>query len=306
MTRLTFSRCLFCAAMVTAVTHLGAAGPTPSDSPVQTLADQGTAAGGFVAPSQVYELASIRINASGEDRVTGGFRPDGGFLGRNYSLRALMAAAFLRPQINPDFLIAGGPAWIDSTRFDVEARPGTPLTAGPDGPSAPRRVLLQRLLAERFGLRTHIERRPASLYRLVRVSATRYGPGLQEARECTPATPDTAAGPSSLEPPPCDMRIGPGLVVMKRAPLSQLVALLPRFLNRVVKDDTGITARIDLELRWTPAPGEWIAPPGVAADDGDWPGLATALQEQLGLRLNAERGDVDYLVIDDVHLPTEN
>src|SRR5689334_18568356 len=85
--------------------------------------------------SPPFEVASITINRSGEDRVSGGFQPAGRFSVRNYALRSLIAAAYLRPQINPDFLIAGGPKWIDSTRFDVDARSTQDWPAGADGPS---------------------------------------------------------------------------------------------------------------------------------------------------------------------------
>jgi uncharacterized protein (TIGR03435 family) len=227
--------------------------------------------------------------------VSGGFLPGGRYQVRNYPLRSLIAAAYLRPQVTPDFLIAGGPAWIDTARFDIDARAAREFPAGPDGAASPRRVMLQSLLAERFGLRTHLEPREAAIFTLTRARADRLGPGLR------PASPDCPAAP-------CGVSIGPGVVRMRRVPLTQLVSLLPRFVNRVVVDRTMVEGAMDVELIWTPAPGEWMAPPSatVSAPLPDGPSLVTALEEQLGLRLVSGRGPVDYLVIDSVHMPTQN
>jgi hypothetical protein len=104
-------------------------------------------------------VAVVNVNTSGEGRVAGGCRPGGRYSVTNYPLRALIAAAYLRPQINPDFLIAGGPDWIDKARFNVEGNAAGEFPPGPDGPNAPRPVMLQRLLADRFGLRVHHETR---------------------------------------------------------------------------------------------------------------------------------------------------
>ena len=90
--------------------------------------------------------------------------------------------------------------------------------------------------------------------------------------------------------------------------LSQLVALLPRFVDRVVIDNTGLSQRFDLRLQWTPAPGEWIAPVagGESAPLTDGPSLFTAIQEQLGLKLQPQKGSVDILVVDHAEKPKEN
>jgi uncharacterized protein (TIGR03435 family) len=259
-----------------------------------------------------FEVASIKITSpevtrARDGRVSGGFSVGGRYQVQNYPLRSLIAAAYLRPQINPDFLIAGGPSWIDSARFDIEARAAGEFAPGPDGPSAPRRVMLQKLLAERFGLRTHIEPRDMSIFTLVRVRPSRLGPGLRPAGTCEPS--ESGRSHNASNPAlPCAVSVGPGSVVMRRVPILQLVNLLPRFVNRAVVDNTGLEGPLDVDLTWTPAPGEWVAPPvaDVPAPATDGPSLFTALAEQLGLRLVSARGAVDYLIIDDVHLPTEN
>ena len=252
-----------------------------------------------------FEVASIQINKSGEPRVSGGFQPGGRYKVTNYTLRALIAAAFLRPQVNPDFLIAGGPSWLDSEHFDVEAKAASEFPAAPDGPTAPRRVMVQALLAERFKLAVHHESRNRSIYALTMARPDdRMGPKLRPSvLDCAAAPP--AAGAPAV-PPACTVRVGPGSVHGSGVTLAQLLNLLPRFVDRVVVDRTGLDGRFDLELDWTPAAGEWVAPPiaGTGTPMADGPSLFTALQEQLGLKLTSTTGPVDVLVIDRAELPT--
>ncbi|MEP7354348.1 MAG: TIGR03435 family protein [Acidobacteriota bacterium] len=254
------------------------------------------------AKPPAFEVASIKPNNSGETRVSGGYQPGGRYSVTNYSLRALIAAAYVRPQVNPDFLIAGGPKWMDSDRFDVEAKAAGEFPGGPDGLSAPRRVMLQGLLADRFGLKVHHEKRQGPVYSLNVVRPDgRLGPKLRvSSADCaTPATPPAQG---------CFARIGPGSISSGGMLLAQFISLLPRFVDRVVVDSTMLTGRYDMDLSWTPAPGEWVAPPipGGAAPATDGPSLFTAIQEQLGLKLQPQTGPVDMLVIDDAHQPSGN
>lgn len=259
-----------------------------------------------------FEVATIKPNKSDDSRVSGGFQPGGVYRVANYTLRALIAAAYLRPQINPDFLISGGPKWIDTDRFNVEAKADGdfPVVPGPESVSSPRRMMLQALLAERFQLRVHTGtmERPIYLLKLAKGDGIR-GPQLTQATsDCgAPATRPNQApltGGST-----CTPRIGPGLIDLHGATMAQFVGLLPRFVDRVVRDQTALSERLDLQLKWTPAPGEWIAPPipGVAeAPAPDGPSIFTAIQEQLGLRLESSRGPVEVLVIDSAQQPSEN
>jgi len=242
-----------------------------------------------------FDVASIKLNSSAEERVAGGFLQGGRYRVTNYSLRSLIAAAYLRPQVTPDFLIAGGPDWIDTARFDIDAKAATDFSPAPDGPSAPRRVMLQRLLADRFALRVHTTTSERPVYALVMARADRrMGPQWHVAQgQCASRERATS----------CAARIGPGAVTLKGTTVAQLVNLLSRFVNRVVVDRTLLTGAFDVELRWTPAPGEWVAP-GQDAPSADGPSLFTALQEQLGLKLEATKGPVDVLVIDHVEKPT--
>jgi uncharacterized protein (TIGR03435 family) len=273
----------------------------------------GGSVGGLSAqtpPSPAFEVASVKPNKSGESRVSGGFQPGGRYKVSNYALRSLIAAAYLRPQVNPDFLISGGPNWIDDDRFDVDAKAAEDFPPVPDGPLSPRRVMLQALLADRFKLKVHHEASERPIYALVMARTGRtIGPKLRVvAVNCAATALARARGgpPQPGERPACGMRVGQGNVSGSAVTMAQLTNLLPRFVNRVVVDRTGLIGGFDLDLTWTPAAGEWVAPPvpGGPPISDDGPSLFTALQEQLGLKLESTKGPVDVLVIDHVEQPT--
>ncbi len=271
--------------------------------PLLLLASGSERAAAQPSPDAIkFEVAAISVNNSGEERVSGGFQPGGRYRVNNYSLRSLIAAAYLRPQVNPDFLISGGPDWMDKLRFNIEAKASEDFPPGPDGPNAPRRIMLQNLLAERFGLKVHHENRQGRIFALVLAkNGQSLGPQLRPSSvDCG----NRAAAPAQS----CYIRIAPGSLDLGGVPLSALTNLLPRFVDHVVVDSTGLSGRYDIELTWTPGPTEWVAPPTVAnptPPTGD-SSLVTALREQLGLRLQSQTGPVDVLVIDAAHRPTEN
>jgi uncharacterized protein (TIGR03435 family) len=181
-------------------------------------------------------------------------------------------------------------------------------------------LTMRNLLAERFKLVVHPETREMPIYALVPArSDGKLGENLK------PAAVDCAArmrergrgGPPPTPPAPgeriqCGMRIGPGTMNGGGFPLSQLAVTLSQFVQRVVIDRTGLAGNYDLDLTWTPdrsMQGGPIGPPPPGAPplppiDPDGPSIFTALQEQLGLKLDAQRGPVDVLVVDSVERPT--
>ena len=118
-----------------------------------------------------------------------------------------------------------------------------------------------------------------------------------------PAPPEPGKGP------PCSMRATPGRLTANASTLSQFAAALSPFTNRPVVDRTGPAGVFDLDLEWTPVPGEYRGPDGggpnvVDQPADDVPSLFTALQEHLGLKLESTKGQVDVLVIDRAEQPT--
>jgi uncharacterized protein (TIGR03435 family) len=111
--------------------------------------------------------------------------------------------------------------------------------------------------------------------------------------------------------PPCSSGGGFGRYRSSGAPLPMFVTMLSQMAGRTVVDRTGLTGSYDIDLQWSPTPDQLPAgppPPGVQVPqiDPNGPSLFTALQEQLGLRLESTRGPVEVLVIEQIHRPTEN
>jgi uncharacterized protein (TIGR03435 family) len=108
------------------------------------------------------------------------------------------------------------------------------------------------------------------------------------------------------------MRMGRGLLSAQGAPLNTLADSLSRLLGRVVLDKTGLTGLYDFELKWTPdeSQGQMFKGPDIGDSpppaDASGPTIFTAIQEQLGLKLESQKGPVEVLVIDHVERPTEN
>ena len=245
-----------------------------------------------------FEVASIKQNVSGAEGTASYVLPGGRYTATNVTLRMLMKTAY---QVHGTQIV-DGPGWIDVDRFDVSARAAETPTA--QAFIARARLMLRPLLAERFKLVLRDERREIPIYALVPARRDgEFGPQFArtDARGCD--GPDKAVAPAAGatepgEPMPCNMSFQrPAHAGGRGAEISTLVTHLRNAADRVVVDDTGLTGRFDWDLQWTPDP--------LAADvAGD--SLFTAVHEQLGFRLEAQRGLVDVLVVARVEKPTSN
>jgi uncharacterized protein (TIGR03435 family) len=267
-----------------------------------------------------FEVASVKANRSGDNRIGIGFQPGGRFRATNVPLRELISAAYGTPQPLPAFQITGGPKWIESDRFDIVAKaPGDPQP-GPNGPPPGMFAMLRTLLADRFQLILHRETKDMAIYALVLARADgKLGPQLKPATTDCAAMMAAARGRGAAPPPPpapgermpCGMRMFPGNLSGGSSPMAQLTNVLARFVNRTVVDQTGLTGNFDLDLQWTPdqmPQGRGDPPPGapaLPAIDPNGPSIFTAVQEQLGLKLESTKGPVRVVVIDRVEHPTE-
>ncbi len=222
-----------------------------------------------------FEVASVKPNTSGSARSDWDRDPSGRVTLINVTLRHLIRDAYGVI----DSQIAGGPAWLDVDRFDVIAKP-------PDGSQAAQSAsMMKALLAERFRLVTHTERRELPVYELLRVTPEALGPRLRPRPDCAGRQP--GAGDQS-EPPCGGFLFGPNRVTMRGMGIGALASHLST--ERFVLDRTGLSGDVDVDLEW--------------ATEG--PSLFTALQEQLGLRLQPTRAMVDVLVIDAAQRPSAN
>jgi uncharacterized protein (TIGR03435 family) len=269
--------------------------------------------------SPTFEVASVKQNKSGAPFTQMG-GPPGRFIATNMPLRQLIIFAY---QVH-EFQIAGGPAWITTDRFDIAAKGEGPAPPRmPNGPPGPLQLMMQALLADRFKLVTHHETREQTIYALVLARTdSKLGRQLkQSATDC--AALIAARGRSSSPPPPpppgvrpeCGMSMRPGSLQGGGFPLSQLAQPLSQIVQRIVLDRTGLTGNFDFELTWTPDQlqdfkGSSDLPPGTLPQingfpfDPNGPSIFTAVQEQLGLKLESTKGPVDVLVIDHVEQPT--
>lgn len=215
---------------------------------------------------------------------------------KDSTLKALISLAYKVQE----FQIVGGPGWIGSDRFDVQGRTED-KTADPDQ----LRLMMRSLLADRFKLKLHSETRQVPVYALV---VAKGGPKIKLAADQT--SPDVN-GPSKPGAGPNHgaIKFGRGSMAGNAANFSLLVRFLSQRLDRPVVDHTGLSGRYDFLLQWTPEVGEAKVDPGgnpLPGGDTTGPSIFSAIQEQLGLRLESTKGPVELLVIDSVEMPDEN
>jgi uncharacterized protein (TIGR03435 family) len=295
-------------------------------------------------PAPVPYVASVKKNVSG---FGGQIRIMPGNISVNgMPVRILIRQAFGQLQ---DFQLVGGPPWINSDRFDIEAKP----EGGQMSPQVIQSVFRQ-ILEDRFGLKTHKETRDLPIYAMVLArSDGRLGPNLKlSSEECStrmatrgrgpapdgrgaPAPdgrggfavgrggppdgrggPGRGGGPPPLDfdaPPQCGQRGGGfGRLRAGGTTMADFAAMISGTAQRVVLDKTGLSGYYDFALTYTPS-GDQLPqgppPPGAPPPppiDPNGPSFFTAMQEQLGLKLDSQRGPVEVVVIDSIEQPTEN
>ena len=215
------------------------------------------------------------------------------------------------------FEILGAPSWSTSDRFDINATLEPLAGEPPNAPARPRRML-RALLAERFKLVAHEERREMPVYTLIlarpdRKLGARLHPFEAECSEdpSKVSLPDfRALLPTSApgQPQLCMSFIGVGRISARGTVLSDLTTMLSRLpaVRRRVLDRTGLTGKFDYDVEWTPtvAPAGVVVPADRPAETG--PSIFTALQEQLGLKLESAKETLPVLVVDSVNQPSEN
>jgi uncharacterized protein (TIGR03435 family) len=254
-----------------------------------------------------FEAASIKQNTSGDWRRAMGPAPGGRFTATNVPARDLIAYAYGVSQDSVSFRIVGGPKWIDEDRFDV--------TANVTGTWTPQqmREMMRTLLADRFRLTARMEMREMPTYALavvpnqpLRLRRSIVDEAACQARREAIQRREPVPPPVPGAPPICGTaRTIPGTITAVGGSMTSLASTLGQFVSRSVVDRTELSGLFDFELKWTPdtipqAPAD--APP--LNIDPNGPSIFTALQEQLGLKLEATRGPVDVVVIDRVEHPT--
>jgi uncharacterized protein (TIGR03435 family) len=272
--------------------------------------------------SPAFDVVSIKPLAPGRMPVAAGFyqlQLGGRFRGVGLTASGLVTLAFrmdnvpLRPS-----QIVGGPNWMATSQYDIVATTGADISAEVFAARLPS--LVRSVPEDRFKLKAHAEMRPVPVYVLVRLRENgRFGPQLRPSstvcqvaeQNRTNVVPPITPPPPSIERPTCSLRLLKGSLVAGSVTIASLAGAFTKgaVLDRIVLDRTGLTGRFDIDLQWSPeqvrmgvsADGQATLPPLQAG-----PSLFTAVQEQLGLKLESRREPMDMLVIDHVERPTEN
>jgi uncharacterized protein (TIGR03435 family) len=256
-----------------------------------------------------FEVASIKPSA---ERRFMSVRPLPGRLTATASVRVLLQNAYAMQT----FQIAGGPEWIDSERYEIEAK------ADGDASRAQMFLMLQSLLEDRFHLKIHRETKELPVYALVAARGGLKLPPPIEGSCVSPAadaSPDWNGGriapPGQGAAPPA--RCGDVKVILEsngarmqggKVALADLARVLSMTLGRIVVDKTGFTGQFDAKLDFMPddTTGALPPPPPGSSTEFKNPSILVALQEQLGLRLESTKGPVEVIVIDQVERPSAN
>ena len=269
--------------------------------------------------SPSFDVVSIRPNRTNQGIPAILFQPGGRVIGGNMAIREVVLVAYGLEDVQ----LVNAPDWIATERFAIEAR-----TAA-ETPSPTIRLMLRSMLANRFNFVAHQERRDLSMFALTMARPDkRLGPRLRASGpECAPLQPPAGVPLPPPPPPPpagspgparlilatdeaprrrCGAAMAPGWFSARSIGMKEFGRVLSQVLRRPVIDETELTGEFDLDMLFAPdsVGGALVGPPPAAVADA--PALPTALQDDLGLKLDARRGPVDVLVVERIERPTEN
>jgi bla regulator protein BlaR1 len=263
-----------------------------------------------VAAAPAYKSASIQPHRSvnGVKEHVGIMFSPHGFTAQGATLQTVIGVAY---GVQAD-LISGAPDWVNSEKYDIDVKlpdspvEDTPKDAGGIGIQH-LRLMLQALLADRFQMTLHRQMKDVQVYELV---VAEGGPKLQEAKPGD-SYPNGFKGPNGRTGTGM-MHMGPGELIDQGTTLEPLVEQLSWQLGHTVLDKTGLKGNYDFSLRWTPGQreagmtklmGSTPVTEGTSSASSE-PTLFTALEEQLGLKLEPQAAPMEILVIDHVEKPT--
>ena len=233
-----------------------------------------------------YEVATIK--PTDPDHARGGFTLQGRHVvAGNFTVEGLIKLAYNLHETQ----VVGGPDWIKTDHFDMDILPdheGLPSLEQARG-------IVRKLLADRFALKFHDDTKELSVYVL---AVAKTGPKLTKSG-ADPSSPPGMGGP-------------PGRMMMRNGSMEEFAQMMQGILDRPVLDQTGLKDRYDLSLKWTPDQSQYGGripaqnSDNSAADSDTLPSLFTAIQQQLGLKLDAMKAPAKVMVIESVEKPSAN
>lgn len=243
-----------------------------------------------------FEVAAVKREVDIVSGMTFAARPGGTLTVINNELTNVIDNAYGIRR----YQVIGGPDWINSDRYNIQAK------ASGDVPRDELMLMLRSLLEDRFKLKVHRETRALPIYVM---TTAKGGLKVRPARDgsCVAFDPKKPPRPSPGQPrtPFCgNNRITQNTWNATSVGMPEAAAALVGVLGRNVVDKTGVSGKFDIHLQWTPdqapAGAETVGPEASAVS------LFTALEEQLGLKVESSRGSVDVLVVDHVERPSDD
>jgi uncharacterized protein (TIGR03435 family) len=263
-----------------------------------------------------FDAVSIKPYQPDSDRmmIRMMMKPDG-YSASGASVKTLIQFAY---NLKSEDQISGA-GTVGDKRFNIEAKMDADTVAAlaklsPEERTAQQRLMMQALLADRFKMKAHRETKELPIFALV---VAKGGPKLKETDPNAPPMLPPAP-PNGMRPPEGAPKGGSGMMMMspggikaQGVPVANLANILTMQLHRQVVDKTGLTGNYDIDLKFGPedgkagmTQGDPSAPGPVTADAG--PSIFTALEEQLGLKLEGAKGPVETVVVDHLEMPSEN
>ena len=251
-----------------------------------------------------FEVVSVKPSAPGSHGMFIRTAPGGRVNMTNMTLKEMIIIAY---RVQPH-QVSGGPPWLDSLHYDISAKAESTPKQGDI------QLMLQAMLADRFQLTIHRETKELPIYALMLARKDgKLGPSLTETKEgsCVPFDPTKPPAPPQPGSRPCGMmRMQQRELDGTSIPVSNLIPMFSRTLGRTVVDKTGLTGNYDIHMQWTPDETQLaLLPPDApkpAPSDETGPSFFTAIQEQLGLKLESQKGPVEVIVIDRAEKLSEN
>ncbi|HKV48393.1 MAG TPA: TIGR03435 family protein [Candidatus Acidoferrales bacterium] len=258
---------------------------------------------GQSTPRLAFDVASIKQSPPDEDGGGYTFERGGRTVIKKFTLKNLIMVAWHVQE----FQVTAPAAWMDSTRYDIEAK------AGGNPSNDQSRLMLQSLLLERFHLVVFRESKKLPIFVLRRAGALKAGLIPDKNPQCTPTDKDFPVDVPG-ERPFCQITFrlvksadnGTSMLVQGTTSISAIERLLSTIVERQVTDQTNLSGVFDLKLEFRPDDFSGRAAPIPGATNSTAPSIFTAVQEQLGLKLVQTKGPVEVLVIDHAEEPTPN
>ena len=253
-----------------------------------------------VATALTYDAVSVKPNKTGGGMMRINQGSDM-YSGTNVTLKMLVRFAY---DLTTEDQISGLSGAMASDHFDIEAKMDADTVAtlkkmSKDEANTERRKMMQAMLADRFQMKVHHEQKELGMYDLV---IAKGGFKLQDADPNDPY-PNGIKGPDGKSRPG-SMNVNNGKLTAQGVPISNLSSFLAQQLHKQVVDKTGLKGTYDFTLKWQPDDMPMESKDATGGEQA--PSIFTALQEELGLRLDATKGLVDMIAVDHVEMPSEN